>query len=768
MKKAIHAVLLLGILFSITTANGQIAMQDWRIHFSVFSGQGIAETNDNIFLACSNGVIRYDLKDNSVNELTVTNGLSDLGITSIAADESTAIVGYVSGNLDVIEGNTITNVPWIEKAEISGDKTIHNFCFDENYIYVATGIGLILFDNDKKEIKDTYYPYEDPVVFDVAIYNDTLFAATDQGIYYAPKDRPFLNDQNQWEKKDDFPAAVVNGNFTQIEPFGGRIFYGYDDEIFNADTIYYESNGVLSKLDETVNINAIYGDDDRLILSLFSTVKVLDTDLNEIQTIFDYPDGTPLPEAALYHDDRYWIADKRHGLVKAANSWSADFIFSNTPAFDGSYRMDIQFGKVLVAGGGLTQNLQNNYFRNGVYLFEDEEWTNYNYATDDSIGYDLDWDFVCAAVNQGNTDEFAFSSFSQGGLKIVKDGVGIDEVYTASNSLIEANAGRMIIPDMKYDDEGNLWFINQGLNPLKVLTPDGQMYSYSLEALSNNKYPYRLLIDNDGNKWVAVTNVGLVAFNENGTLDDPSDDQVRTLRAAEGFGNLPSVFVKGLAQDADGEIWIGTEEGLVILYSRNGLYEGGFGEYDASPILLEVDGEVERLLGDTYITAIAIDGGNRKWIGTSSSGVFCFSEDGSEEVYRFNVDNSPLISNNVLDIKVDQLSGEVYFATEKGLVSFRSDATLADREFSNVRVFPNPVYPDFSGPITIQGLGYESDVKVTDISGNLIYKTVSNGGTVIWDGKNLQGERVQSGVYLVWSGITYDKGKNVAKILFIN
>ena len=152
MKKAIHAVLLLGILFSITMANGQIAMQDWRIHFSVFSGQGIAETNDNIFLACSNGVIRYDLEDNSVNELTVTNGLSDLGITSIAADESTAIVGYVSGNLDVIEGNTITNVPWIEKAEISGDKTIHNFCFDENYIYVATVIGLILFDNDDELI----------------------------------------------------------------------------------------------------------------------------------------------------------------------------------------------------------------------------------------------------------------------------------------------------------------------------------------------------------------------------------------------------------------------------------------------------------------------------------------------------------------------------------------------------------------------------------------------------------------------------------------
>ena len=326
----------------------------------------------------------------------------------------------------------------------------------------------------------------------------------------------------------------------------------------------------------------------------------------------------------------------------------------------------------------------------------------------------------------------------------------------------------MFISDMKYDDDGNLWVLNKGQEPLKVFTPEGEQYSFSLGAAAKDKIPYRLLVDRDGNKWVGVTNVGLIAFNENGTFEDTSDDELRTLKAAEGSGALPVNVVKGLAEDADGEIWIGTEEGLVVLYSKSNLYDGGFGEYDASKILLEVDGETEKLLGDTHITTIAIDGGNRKWIGTSSSGVFCFSEDGREEIYRFDTENSPLVSNNVLDIKVDQLSGEVYFATDAGLVSFRSDATLADRNFSNVKVFPNPVRPDFYGPITIQGLGYESDVKITDVSGNLVFKGVSNGGTFIWNGETLQGERVHSGVYLVWSGVTTGKGKNVAKILFIN
>lgn len=761
-------ITLIGLLAITQNSWTQIGMNQWRIHFSAFKAKGIAATNSNVYMACANGIVRYDLEDNTVNQLTVTNGLSDLDISAISANSEACIVGYVNGNMDVIEGNTITNVPWIKVAEVSGDKTIHSFHFDGNYIYVATGIGLIVFDNVKKEIKDTYYPYLEPVIYDVTVYRDTIFAATQNGIYYAPKSRNFLNDFTNWEKKEDLPPTVLNNKFTKIETFNDHLFFLYDDILYNADTLYYTKNNVLNRYPGPTTVNNIKAMDDRLVISMASSVIIWDASFTQIEIIYDYTEGVPAPKDALYTATKYWIADENNGLVKGINSFDATSIFSNTPATDGSYRIDIQYGKALIAGGGLTQNLQNNYFRNGVYLFENEQWTNYNHKTDAGIDFESDWDFISVAVNQNNTDEFAFSSFSQGGIKIVTSGTEISTVYTAENSILEAQGDIMAIPDMKYDNDGNLWVINKGITPLKVFTKDGEQYSFSLGAAANEKFPYRLLIDDEGNKWVAVTNVGLIAFNDNGTFDDPSDDQLRTLSASEGYGNLPSGFVKGLAQDADGEIWIGTEEGLVILYSRANLYDGGYGEYDAAPIILPIDGENERLLGETYITSITIDGGNRKWIGTNSSGVFCFSEDGRTEIYRFTAENSPLLSNNILDIKVDQLTGEVFIATEKGLVSFRADASLADREFSNVTVFPNPVRPDFAGPITIMGLGYESDVKITDVSGNLIYQTVSNGGTVIWDGNTLQGERVQSGVYLVWSGITTGKGKDVAKILFIN
>lgn len=745
--------------------SAQIGMQQWRIHFSVFNTVGIAGTATDVYMACSNGIVEYDIEDNYVDFLTVTNGLSDLGISSIDSDGSTVVVGYSNGNLDIIEGNTITNVPWIKLAELSGDKTVNSVSFYGDFAYVSTNIGLVVLNIADKEIKDTYYPYANPVVYDAAVYQDTLYAATEDGLYYAHKDAGFLNDLSQWQKYTNLPGAVINGPFTEVETFGDRMFFAYNSVNFQEDTIYYfDGSGLNYYANNPVNVNNIHAEADEVLISQFSTVYVLDTGLNVKTTIYDYFPGVPSPAAAIKMDGKYWIADQNHGLVRNYTK-----LYNNSPYTDGSYRLDVQYGKVLVAGGGLTNNFQNNYFRNGVYLFENEEWTNFNHLNQDSIAFDKDWDFISVAINPSNTDEMAFSSFSEGGLKIIRDGLNIIEVYYESNSALETKNGKHVIPDLRFDDQNNLWVVNQGLEPLKVFSPVDGWHSYSLGSAAKDKYPYRLMIDNNGNKWVAVTNVGLIAYNDNGTIADHSDDQIQTLTNSEGYGNLPSIQVKSIAEDLDGEIWIGTEEGLVVLYSTNNLYDGGYGDYDASSILLEVDGEVERLLGDTYISSIAVDGGNRKWIGTSSAGVFCLSPDGLEVIYQFTEENSPLISNNVLDIRIDHFSGEVFFATDRGLVSFRSDATIFDEDFSNVTVFPNPVEPGFTGPVTIQGLGYDSDVKITDVAGNLVYKTVSNGGTAIWDGKTLQGERVQTGVYLVWTGTAgSSKGKNVAKILFIN
>lgn len=761
-------ILLLIIVFN-SSLIAQIGTLDWRVHFSAFNPTGIAQNDHEIFMSSSNGIVIYDKNEQTVSTLDLSNGLSDLGVSAIVGSTDYIAVGYSNGNVDIIEDDAITNIPWIKKSEISGDKYINNLKIDGTTLYVSSSIGLVLINLEKMEVSDTYYPYENPSILDFDIFQDTFFVASPNGIYKANRNTPYLNDYNQWSKESNVPSYLINANISNIETFGDKLLFSYSSNSFQSDSIYYfENNTLNSYAGNPLSVNALRVQGDKLLLSQYGQVGVYDENFTQEQTIFAVEENFVAAKGLLINDGELWLADGQSGMVRGFNSWDSRSIYKNTPYADGAYRLDIQYGTVLVAGGGLTNNLQPTYNVNGIYKFENENWTNFNFTNQDSMDVGRNWDFISCVVNPNNTNEFAFGSSSKGGLMMVKDGTTISEFYDENNSPLERNNGNIVISDMKYDNEGNLWILNAGVEPLKMLTPDGQWYSFTLGSAAKNKYPYRLLIDRNGTKWVGINQVGLVAFSDGGTIDDPNDDQWKTLSAAEGYGNLPSLFVKALAEDVDGEIWIGTDFGMAVLYNTSNVFDGGYGEYDASQILINDNGTTEIVLGESDITSITIDGGNRKWIATSTSGVFCLSPDGTEEVYRYNTNNSPLISNNVIDVRSDLLSGETYFATESGLISVRTDATLSDQDFSDVTVFPNPVRPEYTGPITVQGLGYQSDVRVTDISGNIVYKSTSNGGTFIWDGKNLQGERVQSGVYLVWSAVTNGKGKNVAKILFIN
>jgi hypothetical protein len=230
-------------------------------------------------------------------------------------------------------------------------------------------------------------------------------------------------------------------------------------------------------------------------------------------------------------------------------------------------------------------------------------------------------------------------------------------------------------------------------------------------------------------------------------------------------GNLPTKSVYSIAEDLDGKIWIGTEEGLTVISSTYGLFDG---DVKANRIIIEQDGTYQYLLETEVIKTIKVDGGNRKWIGTASGGVYLISEDGQETIHHFTAENSALLSNNIFDIEIFGTTGEVFFATDNGLVSYVGDATDANEYNGPTYAYPNPVRPDYEGLIGIKGLVENSEVKITDITGNVIYETMSEGTTATWDGKSLNGERAQTGVYVVFSVSDDGRQKEVAKILFIN
>jgi hypothetical protein len=744
-------------------------MNDWRIHYSIASTLGITQVNNAVYMATSNGVVVYDTEDNSLSDLTISNGLSDINISCIKSENETLIIGYQNGNIDIIKDNLVTNIPWLKLAPISGSKIINDVYFTSSYVYISTNIGILVLDIEKKEIKDTYYPNPKQSINDLCVFSDSFYVATPNGIFTASIYQEFLNDVNNWNKKTNLPTSIVNSNIKEIESFNGYLCFAYDTTVYNADSIYVMSTNQAISLLTNGNINKISKTNNSLMLAMGNYFDIYDDNLQLKEHIYEYNFSQNLNVIeGIFFKEKYWLADKNNGLVTAVNSFNNDQIYSNTPFSNTCYSLDIQYGKVLVAGGGLNKSYQNNYFRSGAYSFENEEWINFNYKTD-PVKMDINntWDVISVAINPNNINQMALGTYSKSGLKLINDGKTIDEVFDNYNSPLEDQSGNpdvQIVSGLSYDGNGNLWIANPGSNGLKMFSKDKTWYQYN----TTNLYITKLMIDSKNNKWLATKGGGLIVYNENETLDDLTDDQKVVLNTNEGYGSLPSSTVTAIAEDVDGEIWIGTESGLVVLYSTDNLFGGSYGDADAKPIKIDDGENVELLLGESEITSIAVDGGNRKWIGTSSSGVFCFSPNGLEEIYRFNSDNSPLLSDNVLDIKINHITGEVFFATENGLISYRADATIGDEEFSSVSVFPNPVKPEYRGNITVQGLGYNSEVKITDVSGNLIYQTISNGGTVVWDGNRLSGDRVQSGVYLIWAASSTGKGKNVAKLVVIN
>jgi ligand-binding sensor domain-containing protein len=312
-----------------------------------------------------------------------------------------------------------------------------------------------------------------------------------------------------------------------------------------------------------------------------------------------------------------------------------------------------------------------------------------------------------------------------------------------------------------YDRNGNLWMSN-GLiaNMFKVRRANGQWQSYSASNVisgftSNN----RMVVDKNNTKWLATLDEGLLAFNEN--------NNNKLLKIADGSneGNLPSSSVQALAIDNRNQLWIGTRKGLRVLSSVDRFINQD--EITTSSIIINDEGLAQELLFNQFITDIAVDGSNQKWIGTADSGVFLFSSNGQETIYHFTITNSPLPSNVINDIEINGVTGEVFIATAKGMISFNGTATSSSDSLADAFVYPNPVRPGFEGTVKISGLISKANVKITDIEGNLVHEEISEGGTIEWDTWAFGKYRVASGVYMIFISSDDALDTTVKKVMII-
>lgn len=769
--------LLTSIAFTICSLQlqAQVALGQWRDHFPWTDAISVTEGDGVVYCATELGITAYNKSDNSLERLTKANALSDVGISILRynTNNSTLFVGYSNGNIDLIKGTTTINMADIKRDGLIGDKAIYNVLFQGSLAYIGTGFGIVVVDMDNEEVSSTYIlgPNESQLrVNAIAIDVGYIWAATQSsGLYRADINSPNLADYNNWSQVTDVPTLL--GPFNQMVSYNNELFINYRSDLWNSDTLYRYDGANWSQFTPALNLQnlSLQVNNNKLVISHWGNVQVYNSSLTEEANIYSTTQNTFQANDAIWSGSTMYIANAKGGLLKTSSPFSGESLAHNGPASQAAFNLQVYEKNVWMAAGGFgVSTWSPNGFTDGFAVFKGGEWLTYNSTNLTQL--DSFTDVVYMAVDPSN-EEHVFAASWRRGLVEMTNG-SVTNVYDPTNSSLQYDPDwlpdlRTGVGGIKFDNDGNLWMTNTGVaRPLSVLTSTGSWHSFAFSSSINGKLIRWLEIDQEGYKWFINKENGLIVFNDNATPSDSTDDQYKHLTNAVGNGGLPSNTVNCIVSDIDGEVWVGTNEGLAVFYSPSTIFSGG--NFDAQSVLIEQDGNVQILLETEIITCFAIDGANRKWIGTRGGGVFLMSDDGTEQFHAFNSTNSPLISDNIIDIDINHETGEVFIATDLGIIAYQGDATGFRSEYGDVYAYPNPVREDYTGPVAIRGLLQDTDVKITDISGNLVYETTSLGGMATWPGTTFSGERVKTGIYLVFLSDSNGKKTMVTKVLFIN
>ena len=763
------------IFFSpfILTLNAQdFSVESWRDHLPYSQVNQLASIGDIYYGSTPYSIIEFDYSNNEVRKLSTVNGLSEVGISAIVANQSqqSLLIAYSSSNIDLIKGESVINISSILNSSIIGDKTVYNLYSHSKYVYVCLGFGIVVVDIEKEEIKDTYIIGDNSsqeAVLDLHISQDYIYALTNDEIKMAPLNSSFLSDASIWNTLNIPTGSSIN-NLESFQDdffaFGStNIIYKYQNN--NWDTILFYPNETLRNFKV---------DDQNLITCTNSYVTVYSSNLDTLDFFYAY-NGNPGITAndVIYGNGYYWIADESKGLRRLKNNFSLNnsLIGYMGPFTNECFHLSSVNDKLYVAAGRTYGTNWNKTFNwHGIYQFNNS-WNYFNRINTPIMADEIDTisDIVWVTANPLNENEFVASSFG-GGLLLFNNNQFINR-FSFYNSSLQTRIGQsgnsVCVAGTCYDNMGNLWIANSfTTSPLSVKTNEGEWQSFYCGPLAADKLCTDIIVDDQyGYVWMIVKDVGLVVYDYNQTIFDLSDDQYKIIGTSSGAGSLPSGNVNTIAIDNDGEIWIGTGNGPTICYSSYPIFNET--NYDAQNILIEVDGTLQYLLQNEIITDIEIDGANRKWIATDGGGLFLMSEDGTQTIYSLSKENSPLYSNKITSLAINHQNGELFIGTDKGILGYKSTATSPNIEFTNLQVYPNPVRPDYQGSIDVTGMMKNSEVKITDASGFLIQTIFSQGGQAVWNGKDRNNQIVGSGIYYFFATSQDGYSKAKSKVLIV-
>lgn len=742
--------------------------QNWKGYFSYNQIKDLSESTNKIYAAAENALFIKNTLSADLQTINTIDGLSGQTISALYHSDTfnKTIVGYENGLMIVInnaDGSMINVVDIINKNIPANIKKINHFMEYDGIVYVSCDFGIVQYKLATLEFGDTYFigpNGEEIKVYQTTVYNGDIFAVTQlHGIRKAAVTNPNLNDFAQWTV---FDGGYWNG----IATFNNQLIgLNTNNKVYRHNSFYFEEFGTIGQPGLDIRATANY-----LIVTSANHVFIYNTALGQIIHIqsSQVMTATVTFSCAAIINENIYIGTTENGVL--ASSISAptnfEFIMPNGPYKNNMFAINSASSNLWAVYGGydITYN-PYTYTSNGLSEFgiskyaEGTGWLNIPYS--DVLGAKA---LSKITINPNNEAEVYISSYHSGLLQLA------DDIPTTlldqSNSPLEPGLDSGASPSVRingtaFDRQGNLWVTNSKVNKqLKVLKSSGQWQSFDMASILDSPVSgnlNKIVIDQSGTKWMASYVDGVIAFNENTGV-------FKKMTEGADIGNLPSKDVRAIAIDNRNQVWIGTNKGLRVLSSTSSYNSPD--QMTANRIVIDLNGGSE-LLFEEFITDIAVNGSNEKWISTADSGVFLFSSNGQETIHHFTKDNSPLPSNVVNDVEINAETGEVFFATDRGLVSFQGTSTKPADNLQDVYVYPNPVRPEFIGTVKIAGLISKANIKITDIEGNLVYETTSEGGTIEWDTTAFGKYKVASGVYMIFIAAEDASETAVKKVMII-
>lgn len=763
--------LILFFLMSFVLVQAYPQNNRWTIYAAYHDASKCVSVGSKIYVLSDGGLYSYDYEDMDVVTYDKSGVLSDNGIFDISycSEEKTLVIVYNNGNIDLLyDDGSVYNMTDF-KNKTAGDKTINDIYINGKNMYMSTNYGLLIVDIAERIFSKTYTL--DYGINSVAVDGNFIYAATDNGVYKG-NTADNLQDKSKW-------SVITKNAIDEFIDFNGKLYSLTSSGVFSIDKSTFAMTNI-SKF------SAKYWSicNDMLLLSDASSLYSVGTDGK--MTLLD---GKGI-RTADYAGNTYWCACGTDGL-KGMSLKDGKFtenvssVIPDSPMRNYSYflRMTPE-NRLLVAGGSFNYNGQS--FHGTLMKYENQSWTCFDEETPiATVGKSL-YVNVTDIAQDPNDSEHHFAGSASDGIFEFKDYKMVNH-YDYRNSPLQSilpSSSRpnayVWITGLEYDKDGNLWMLNNQTDTIvRILKNDGKWAALYYSEIKDIPTLDQVLFDNRGWAWIncrrttnnPVNYAGVFCVDTKGTLENTADDSrkfITRFSNQDGVAYSPDLF-NCIAEDLDGNIWFGTDKGPFVTYSPQDVFDNGF--YFTQVKIPRNDGTnlADYLLSDVNITCITIDGGNRKWMGTSGNGVYLLSSDGIEMIEHFTTENSPLISDNIESIAIDGSTGEVFFGTDAGLVSYLGTATDPAGSLSddNIKVYPNPVRPEYTGRISITGLMRDTDVKIVSASGYLVNSGTSVGGEYTWDGKNKGGKRVASGVYYVLAADAEGNSGAVAKILVI-